>query len=132
MTPLVLDPTAGSMTSEIKEVCRKFENLTNMRVVVQERVGASVKHEAKAEPLRSKDCLREDCFCCTTDQKGRCEKNGAGYRIECLTCQRAGKSAIYEGETSRNSYTRGVEHLDALRLQDEENALWKHHIVSST
>ena len=53
-----------------------------------------------------------------------------GYRIECLTCQRAGKSAIYEGETSRNAYTRGIEHLDALRLHDDENALWKHCLVA--
>ena len=127
--PLILDPTAGSMTSDMKEVCRKFENLTDMRIVVQERAGASVKHLAKAEPLRNPTCQREDCFSCSTGGNGRCEKNGAGYRIECLTCQRAGKSAIYEGETSRNSYTRGVEHLDALRLQDEENALWKHCLV---
>ena len=42
---------------------------------------------------------------------------------------RDGRSAIYEGETSRNAFTRGMEHLDALRLQDEENALWKHCLV---
>ena len=57
---------------------------------------------------------------------GKCEKNGAGYRIVCLTCKAAGKVSEYEGETSRNSYTRGLEHLAALRLEDEENALWKH------
>ena len=72
------------MTSDLKEVCRKFENLTNMKVVVQERAGASVKHETKAEPLRRKSCQREECFACTTSGNGRCEKNGAGYRIECL------------------------------------------------
>ena len=95
----------------------------------QERAGASVKHEAKAEPLRRKSCQREECFACTTSGNGRCEKNGAGYRIECLTCQMDGRSAIYEGETSRNAFTRGMEHLDAIRLQDEDNALWKHCLV---
>ena len=44
----------------------------------------------------------------------------------CLTCKAAGKVSEYEGETSRNSFTRGLEHLAALRLEDEENALWKH------
>ena len=44
----------------------------------------------------------------------------------CLTCKSAGKISEYEGETGRNGYTRGVEHLSALRLEDEENALWKH------
>ena len=93
--PLILDPTAGSMTSDLKEVCSKFEKLTNMRIVVQERAGASIKYEAKAEPLRRQSCQREEFFACTTSGNGRCEKNGTGYRIECLTCQRAGRSAIY-------------------------------------
>ena len=35
-------------------------------------------------------------------------------------------STLYEGETARNAYTRGLEHADAIRLKDEENALWKH------
>ena len=96
---------------------------------MQERTGASVKHTAKAEPLRSKGCLREDCFPCRSGGNGRCEKNGVGYRIECITCQRDRKTTTYEGETSRNSYTRGLEHWNTLRLKDEENALWKHCLV---
>ena len=44
----------------------------------------------------------------------------------CLTCKANGKVSEYEGETSKNSYTRGLEHLAALRLEDKENALWKH------
>ena len=33
------------------------------------------------------------------------------------------------GETGRNGYTRGKEHLDALKLEDEEIPLWKHCFV---
>ena len=55
-----------------------------------------------------------------------CEKNGAGYKIVCLTCQEAGKCTEYVGETGRNGFTRRSEHLAALRLEDSENALWKH------
>ena len=36
---------------------------------------------------------------------------------------------IYAGETGRNGYSRGKEHLDALRLEDKENPLWKHCLV---
>ena len=84
-----------------------------------------MKHVAKAEPLRSKGCGRAECFPCSTGW-GKCEKNGAGSRIVCLTCQEAGKCTVYEGETGRNGFTRGSEHLDALRLEDGENALWKY------
>ena len=37
--------------------------------------------------------------------------------------------SVYEGDTGRNGYTRGKEHLDALRLENEENALWKHCLI---
>ena len=33
-------------------------------------------------------------------------------RIGCETCLRAGKSALYEGESGRNAYIRCSEHLD--------------------
>ena len=36
---------------------------------------------------------------------------------------------MYAGETGRNGYTREREHLDALRLEDDENPLWKHCLV---
>ena len=61
------------MTSEIKEVCRRFEAVTGMRVAVQERAGDSIKHIAKAEPLRERGCEREDCFPCTKGGEGKCD-----------------------------------------------------------
>ena len=126
--PLILDPTSGSMTKEMKEVCRKFEQVTGMRIAVNERAGDSIKHTAKPEPLKTKGCDREDCFPCSTGG-GQCRKNGAGYRIRCETCHMDGKVTLYEGETGRNSYTRGLEHKSAIRLEDEENALWKHCLI---
>ena len=64
--PLILDPVAGSMISEMKLICKKFENLTGMRVPIQTRAGKANKQFAKSEPLKKKKCEREDCFPCTT------------------------------------------------------------------
>ena len=83
---------------------------------------------AKSEPLKKKKCEIEDCFPCTT-RGGKCEKNGAGYLIRCETCLKAGRVSTYAGETGRNGYSRGKEHLDAIRLEDEENPMWKHCVV---
>ena len=107
---LLPDPTSGEM------------------ILVIDRVGSSIRYIAKADPLIKKGCKRQDCFPCTSGG-GNCEKNWSGYRIECETCQLAGVVSLYEGETGRNGYTRGKEHLDALRLEDEENALWKHCLI---
>ena len=112
--PLILDPVEGEMTNEMKSVCKKFEEVTGFRVAVQTRAGRANKQLAKSEPLRRKKCNCEDCCPCTT-RGGKCQKNGAGYEIRCETCLRDGKLSMYADETGRNSYTRGMEHLDALQ-----------------
>ena len=40
-----------------------------------------------------------------------------------LSFQMDGKSTEYVGETARNTYTRGMEHMNSLRLEDKENPL---------
>ena len=124
--PLILDPTFGTMSKEMKEVTKKFEEVTGWRVPVAERAGVRMASIAKAEPLRSKNCGRQDCFCCRTGG-GNCEKNGAGYRISCLNCR---SEVAYEGETGSNGYSRGKEHEAALEHKQEENAMWKHCLVA--
>ena len=83
---------------------------------------------AKSEPLQKKGCGRAKCFPCSTGG-GKCEKNGVGYKIRCETCLQDGRSAQYDGEAGRNAYTRGLDHLDALRLKNEESPLWKHCVL---
>ena len=125
---LLLEPTPGHMTREMREVCKNFEEVTGWRIPVLERAGRSVMSIAKAEPLKKDECRRSDCFPCTSGG-GNCEKCGSGYQIRCETCHLDGISSLYEGETGRNGYTRGKEHLDALRLENEDGALWKHCLV---
>ena len=99
--------------------------MTGMRVAVQERAGRSIKQLAKSEPLKLEKCGSVECFTCKTG-KGSCEKSRIGYEEICETCLLAGKKVKYLGESGRNGYTRGAEHQAALRLENEENPLWKH------
>ena len=82
----------------------------------------------KSEPLKNEKCGRDVCFPCETGG-GKCEKNGAGYEVVCVTCQRAGRKTCYYGESGKNGYTRGGEHRAACRLKNEENALYKHCLL---
>ena len=47
-----------------------------------------------------------------------------------LWCQECGDEvASYKGETGRNAYSRGLEHLDCLEANDEEKSvLWLHSV----
>ena len=76
--------------------------------------------------MRDIKCKRKECFCCSTVEKGNCEKNSVGYQIICDTCNVNEEYAVYEGETGRNAYSRGMEHMDGLIRRDTENPLWKH------
>ena len=124
--PLILDPTAGGLTSKIKLLCQKFEKTSGFRILVKERAGDAVRQDARSEPLRNRSCGREDCLCCSSGKPGSCEVNSVGYRIQCRTCQRAGRNAIYEGESGRNAYSRGLEHQQDLQNEKEDSPLWKH------
>ena len=53
-------------------------------------------------------------------------KEGVLYNITCEECKASEKKAEYWGETGRDGYTRGGEHLKGCKEKDEENALWKH------
>ena len=97
-----------------------------MCVTVETRAGEKVKHESKAEPFKINGCSREKCFPGQSGGGGQCEKNGAGYIVQCLTCLQAGKVSYYEGESGKNGFRRGLDHLDALGLEDAKNTLWKH------
>ena len=63
---------------------------------------------------------------CSQGGKGDCSRSGAGYRISCLECPNVKIEAAYTGETARNPYSRGLEHLKDLENKSEKSPLWKH------
>ena len=58
---------------------------------------------------------------------GDCWVEGVAYFLWCLECGCV--VARYCGETGRNAYTRGREHLDSLAAKDESTSvLWLHSL----
>ena len=125
--PLILHPTGGDLNEKLRKLCGEHEKSFNMRLAVVERAGDPIARDAKSEPLREIGCKREECFPCRGERGGNCERNGIGYRIRCKTCEEVdGLRTLYEGETGRNGYSRGKEHLAGLENKNEDNPLWKH------
>ena len=54
---------------------------------------------------------------------GGCHKNNVTYQY---TCQKDG--AVYTGETGRNLYTRGLEHLDKYEKKAEKSFMHAHQM----
>ena len=64
-------------------------------------------------------------MCCSSGNEGGCETNSVGDGIVCQGCLLAGKQSEYEGESARNAFSRGLEHLEGLRNEIEDSPLWK-------
>ena len=75
----------------------------------------------RSDPFKERACRREDCFVCCTGGNGPCRATSATYKISCSEC-----SQTYIGETSRNTYMRGREHLRELDNRSKGSVLWSH------
>ena len=67
------------------------------------------------------------------DKGGDCRRQRVTYNLYCETCQGERnlrvKVASYPGETGRNMFEQGKEHLALLQKQSEENSvLWLHSL----
>ena len=53
--------------------------------------------------------------------------HGITYSITCMECAYDNKKEkINIGETLRNAYTRGKEHLKSLAMKEENSVLWRY------
>ena len=61
------------------------------------------------------------------EKGGDCRREGANYSLWCEEC--GSGVALYKGETGRNGYTRGLEHLRSLQAKNEDKSvLWSHSV----
>ena len=60
---------------------------------------------------------------CLSDGKGNCRKENVNYEIECI---REKCGYVYYGETARNAYCRGIEHLKGLQKRDCNSVFVEH------
>ena len=81
----------------------------------------------RSNPWSGGKCGRPRCFPCRGERGGDCWREGVTYS---LWCQECGERVVtYLGETGRNGYTRGLEHLTYLEARNEDKSvLWLHSV----
>ena len=114
----------------LKETDRDFRRGTTIPPIkFIERAGTSLTDTlVSGNPSGDKKCGREECFVCRGEKGGMksCMKEGVLYLIKYEECKTRGKEIEYWGETGRDCFARGGEHLKGCREEKEDNALWKH------
>ena len=95
---------------------------TRLKIKVVETSGKSIKQQLqRSDPFKNNRCPSHDCLVCTSDGKGPCRRSGVTYSIECHECH-----SKYVGETARSAYSRGKEHIQALRNRSADSVMWRH------
>ena len=82
-----------------------------------EKGGRSVQRETQKSNLTATPgCSSDDCPACQEGRGdgGNCRKSNVQYEMECMECPETSPT-VYVGETARNVYTRGLEHLSVYR-----------------
>ena len=102
---------AGNSISVLAKMLREVveqEREGDIKYKVVERGGKSVeKMLTNVNPTKSESCGETNCVVCSSPGGGRlCHKTRIAYEIRCNDC-----NAVYIGESSRNLYTRGGEHV---------------------
>ena len=118
---LFVQPTKGSVLKhKYEEVIGKSK--CSVRVI--ERAGRSVIQKIqRSYPFVKKKCDYNDCFVCMSEGKGNCQRENVNYEVECT---REGCEYRYQGESARNSYCRGREHLKGLEKRDADSVFVEH------
>ena len=101
------------METEIKK--------STFKIKIVETAGDSIKSILqKSHPFPHQKCSdHENCMVCNNG-RGNCRANNITYKIEC-ECEDQ-----YIGETARNGYSRGKEHLNSLAKQSDDSVLYRH------
>ena len=115
----------GELARRMKKVMdRERKGEINFKIV--EMGGKTLKRELqKSNPLSTPGCNQSDCIACRKEkgEGGQCQRSNINYEIECRLCKDT-TPTVYIGETARNLYTRGGEHI--YRSRDEDSFMNKH------
>ena len=99
-----------------------------IRFKIVEKGGVTLENKLRrSNPWAGQKCGRPRCFPCRGEKGGNCWLESVTYNLWCDECGE--EVAAYKGETGRNAFSRGEEHLDSLAASDEEKSvLWLHSV----
>ena len=120
IAPIFVPTTPGGTLMKMMKKVAEEEAKEGIRFKIMEVGGRTIKRELqKSNPTATPGCTESDCIACNIERGkgGDCRKNNVNYEIECQLCPE-GKRPVYIGETARNLYTRGKEHMNNSRNRE--------------
>jgi len=110
--------------SKLQKRFKRVIQEAKIKIATVEVPGASMKKRLqRSDPFREVKCKKaRNCMVCGGEGGGGgCRNESVTYEVSCTECQKR-----YLGETSRNGFTRGLEHKAALVRKDINSVLYQH------
>ena len=123
MSPIIVASTPGSvLAKKMREVTESYAEC-GVRFKIVEKGGISLgRMLQRPNPSASGVCGKEDCDMCKQGGK-LCHKTNVAYKYECNI-----DKSCYIGETSRNFYTRNLEHQDKFNKKKQDSFIYQHQL----
>ena len=107
----------------LREIAEQEPN-RKQRFKIVEKGGRTIERSLmKPNPGGREGCQNEDCPVCPDGGK-QCHLSNVQYSIKCKPCT----DAVYFGESHRNLYTRGKEHVRKLVKKEDSSFMHRHQV----
>ena len=123
-----MPPTPNSELALSLKAAADSEAEAGVKFKIVETGGLSIKSVLqRSNPLETPGCDDEECLPCKPGrgEGGQCDGCGVNYQIECQLCPDDQKE-VYIGESSRNLFTRSLEHVNNFRSGLQSSFMLKH------
>ena len=118
----------GELARRMKEKEEMNNQGRTIRFKIVEKSGVSLEQKLrKSNPWGGERCGRQNCFQCRTDEGGDCWRESVNYSLVCEECGE--EICKYFGESGRNGFSRGEEHLANRAAADENKSILKLHSI---
>ena len=125
--PITFMKVPYTHNSGLKKTMERITRENGLSVKFVETSGYSLQNILeKSDPFKGPTCGRDDCFPGRSGTCGNCEGRGGAY---CVTCEEPGckeRGVRYDGESGKNCYSRGLDHIQGYKNKSAGNVLWKH------
>ena len=128
ISPIFVPPTPQSELAKSLQSIADSEAEAGIRFRIIETGGRTIKHLVhKSNPTATVGCEHADCLSCRSGKGGGgdCRRCGVNYSIECQLCP-DGRKSMYYDETTRNLFTRGIDHENNFRTKNIKSFMLKH------
>ena len=122
IAPIFVPTTPGGALLKMMREVADSEAKEGIKFKIMEVGGRTLKRTfQRSNPTATPGCMDPECIACKDERGkgGNCRRNNVNYEIECHLCADGGRP-VYIGETSRNLFTRGKEHMGSEHREGTE------------